>query len=139
VHPRKRHFESELRRRVEERGLGGAVTLLGHRSDLREIMAVSDVVLSLSKEPESFGRTTLEALALGRPVAGYSHGGVREQLEAVFPDGQVPVGDVDALEALLLRWHAEPPRVADCNPFTLERMQRATLDVYEELVDGRRR
>jgi len=41
------------------------VSALGHRADLREVMAVSNLVLCLSKVPEAFGRTTLEALSLG--------------------------------------------------------------------------
>jgi glycosyltransferase involved in cell wall biosynthesis len=67
VDPRKRQFLEELQARVAERGLAGAITFTGHRSDLKEIMAISEIVLSLSREPEAFGRTTIEALSLGIP------------------------------------------------------------------------
>lgn len=134
AHPRKRGYESELHRLVDSRGLAAHLTLLGHRDDLRQILAVSDAVLSLSTEPEAFGRTTLEALAMGRPVAGYAHGGVGEQLAAIFPGGAVAPGDHAAVAALLEQWYRSPPSVPDRNPFTLERMLGATLDVYRELV-----
>jgi glycosyltransferase involved in cell wall biosynthesis len=134
AHPRKQYFADELRAQVIAAGLEGNVTFTGHRSDVKEIMAVSDVVLSLSLDPEAFGRVSLEALTLGKPVAGYDHGGVAEQLAAVFPDGRVPVGDVAALEAKLAQWYAMRPTVPDSNPFTLERMLRSTLEVYRELA-----
>jgi glycosyltransferase involved in cell wall biosynthesis len=36
------------------------------------------------------GRTVLEALAVGRPVVGWDHGGVGELLRQLFPQGAVP-------------------------------------------------
>ncbi|RMG30664.1 MAG: glycosyltransferase, partial [Gammaproteobacteria bacterium] len=83
AHPRKRAYVQALERAIEEAGLAGYLVVTGHRDDLREVLAASDYVLSLTQVPESFGRTTLEALAMGRPVIGYAHGGVREQLEAL--------------------------------------------------------
>lgn len=138
AHRRRRSFARELARRIHDRGLGDAITLLGHRADLREILALSDAVVSLSTDPEAFGRTTVEALAMGRPVAGYDHGGVGEQLHAVFPEGAVAPGDHAAVAERLALWYRQPPRVPDHNPFTLDRMLDATLDVYRELADAPR-
>ena len=135
AHPRKQYFVDELRAQVRAMGLENDITFTGHRSDMKEIMAASDVVLSLSLEPEAFGRVSLEALTLGVPVAAYDHGGVAEQLAAVFPEGRVPVGDTASAEALLARWHGQRPSVPTRNPFTLERMLDSTLGVYHELAD----
>ena len=134
AHPRKQYFADELRAQVTAMGLDNDITFTGHRSDMKEIMAVSDVVLSLSLDPEAFGRVSLEALTLGKPVAAYDHGGVAEQLAAVFPEGCAPVGDTTAVEEMLARWHVQRPKVPDKNPFTLERMLGSTLAVYIELV-----
>jgi len=136
--PRKQGYLRELRGLATRLGLGDRVCFLGHRSDLREILAVSDVVFSLSRQPESFGRTTLEALALGRPVVGYDHGGVAEQLRALFPEGAVPPGDVEQAVMVtrqLLETALEPRPLRP--PFTLEAMCQSTLDVYLELVARR--
>lgn len=133
AHPRKRHFQQELREKVSAAGLDRHITFTGHRSDLREVMAISDVVLSVSLEPEAFGRTTLEALSLGLPVAGYDHGGVSEQLSELLPQGRVQVGDRQAMEALLTEWYRSPPQVPEHHPFTLERMLEQTLVIYESL------
>ena len=78
THPKKRAYLEELRSLVRDKGLKDSVTFTGHRSDVREIMAISHVVCALSQQPESFGRTVLEALAIGKPVLGYDCGGVGE-------------------------------------------------------------
>ena len=134
AHPRKQYYTDELRAQASAAGLEADITFTGHRGDVKEIMAVSNVVLSLSLEPEAFGRVSLEALTLGVPVAAYDHGGVAEQLAAVFPEGRIPVGDTQAAVEKLARWHIQPPVVPTTHPFTLERMLRSTLETYLELA-----
>lgn len=134
THPRKKSFMAELEARSKLRGVSQHLSFISHRSDLREIMAISDIVYSLSREPEAFGRVSLEALSLGKPLLAYDHGGVKEQLAAILPEGAVPVGDIQQAARKTLRWLDAPPDVTRQNPFTLERMLTATLDVYSELV-----
>ena len=130
--------EARIRRQIttalEETGVGDAVTLTGFRGDLREVMALSDAVVSLSLHPESHGRTVSEALALGRPVAGYAHGGVGEQLSSLFPEGCVEVGDRDAMAQRLAGWFREPPSLEDVTPWPLSRTLDATLELYLEIA-----
>lgn len=138
THAKKRAYLGELRRLVASLGLDDAITFLGHRSDIREVMAVSTVVCALSQQPESFGRTVLEAMALGKPVVGYACGGVGELLDKLFPQGKVPPGDAAQLLAAtraVVQSGAAPLTVGE--PFTLEAMCRATLAVYRELCAPR--
>ena len=134
AHAKKRGYADELRAEVKAKGLEADIIFAGHRTDLRDIMAVSDVVLSLSTEPEAFGRVSLEALSLGVPVAAYDHGGVAEQLAAIFPAGRIAPGDKAGMEALLAAWYNVAPTVPRDQPFTLERMLSSTLGVYRELA-----
>ncbi len=134
AHPRKQAYLQELRAKVATMGLADVITFTGLRSDLREIMAVSHAVLSLKAEPEAFGRTTLEALSLGVPVVGYSHAGIAEQMEPLFPEGAVGAGDTEAVVDRIESWGQNPPRPQRMSPFTLEAMLRKTLEVYEELT-----
>jgi glycosyltransferase involved in cell wall biosynthesis len=134
THQKKKEFEKEIRERFGELDLENEVLLLGHRSDIKEIMAVSDVVYSLSLDPEAFGRVSLEAMALGKPVVAYQHGGVEEQLLAGFPQGLVPVGDIAlAVDRTrkILESGGEPDIPVD---FTLDKMLATTLEVYEEAI-----
>jgi glycosyltransferase involved in cell wall biosynthesis len=135
-HPRKRGFADALRAEVAARGLGDHVSFEGQRGDLREILAISDLVYSLTREPEAFGRTTVEALSLGRPVIGYDHGGTGEILAGVFAAGRVPPGDVAAAADRTRALLATCPAVPAAQPYTLQAMQQRTLAVYAELLGG---
>ena len=92
----KQRYLVELQQMVRALGLAGHITFTGQRQDLKDILAISHLVMSLSSQPESFGRTTLEALRLGVPVAGYNHGGVGEILRSVYPAGCLPLHDWNA-------------------------------------------
>lgn len=133
AYPKRQDFRRELQAKAEAAGVLQHLTFTGHRTDLREIMAVSDIVYSLSLDPEAFGRTTVESLSLGVPVIGYDHGGVGEQLTAILPQGRVALSDKNALENLTVRWLENPPDVPNGQPFTLENMLAKTLAVYLEL------
>ena len=123
-----------MRAAIQSAGLETNCALLEHRGDLREIMAISDAVASCATKPEAFGRVTLEALSIGCPVAGYDHGGVREQLDALFPAGKVPVGDIASMAQKLIAWQKNPPVPKKGNPFTLESMLSKTLRIYQNLT-----
>ncbi|ABA57080.1 Glycosyl transferase, group 1 [Nitrosococcus oceani ATCC 19707] len=131
--PRRQRYADEIRRQISHEGLQGAVTFTGHRSDLREIYAISDLVLSLSKKPESFGRTVLEALSLGVPVIGYDHGGVGEVLGQLFPEGRVPVANLSILSEQVIQFIKAPPKVPKQRCYTLQRMLAQTLQCYRTL------
>jgi len=135
--PRHARYLAELRARITAADLDDRVSVLGHRDDLRELMAISSLVLSLSSEPEAFGRTVLEALALGIPVVGYAHGGTAEVLARLYPEGAVTPGDLAAAIDLAERLLRHAPPVAASNPFTLQRMLDGTLDTYQSLAASR--
>lgn len=113
------------------------VRLIGHRTDLREVMCISRLVLSLSTQPESFGRTVLEALSLGVPVAGYDHGGVGEVLADLFPSGRVPVGDAAGLLRCVESLLVNHPEIRPNAAYTLDAMNRGVLRVYESVSADR--
>jgi glycosyltransferase involved in cell wall biosynthesis len=75
-----------------------------------------------------------EALALGRPVLGYDHGGAGEQLQRFLPAGCVPPGATGAAVERLTGWWSAPPAVVPDGVFTLQEMCSRTLRVYRELA-----
>lgn len=136
----KEALKSELQAAFAQAGLSAAVTWTGHRRDLREVLCACDVTLSLTLQPESFGKTTLDALSLGRPVAGYEHGGVGEQLEVFLPQGRVPACDAHAMAQRLTDWyhHVPAPKLPIPPPYRREDMIGAHLALYRELSETRR-
>ena len=132
--PRRMQYADALQQRTQHEGLDEFVHFVGNREDLAEIMSVSDLVLSLSSKPESFGRTVLEALSLGRPVAGFCHGGVEEILRTLYPQGLIAPGDEDALLATVKSLLREPAVVAPVRAFTLQSMLEQTLQLYQTLA-----
>lgn len=134
AHRRRQEFMQELQAKVAELGLQEDVTFTGHRTDLKEIMAVSDLVFSLSREPEAFGRTTLEALSLGIPVVAYDHGGATEVLAHLFPSGKVAYPGHGGLLEKTCRVLNEPPAIGMNTGMTLQAMLRNTFEVYDEVM-----
>jgi glycosyltransferase involved in cell wall biosynthesis len=132
--PGREDYIAEMEGEAAALGIAAAVAFSAATSRIAEAYAASDLVLQLSRKPESFGRTVIEALSVGRPVLGWAHGGVGELLAELQPQGAVPAFDEAALVATaqaLLR-HPAPPLAT--MPYTLRAMQEATLALYQELA-----
>ena len=71
-------FRRELEAAIERRGLGCQFRIVENCRDITAAYALADVVVSASTDPEGFGRTIVEAQAMGRPVIATDHGGARE-------------------------------------------------------------
>jgi len=138
AHPKKIQYLEEIKALAQEMGVAHRVTFTGHRSDLQNIISISSIVLSLTQQPESFGRTTLEALALGKPVIGYEHGGVGEILDALLPIGKIPLGDTEGAINLIKAWETHPVKPEKTYPFTLAKMLSQTTDLYQTLAASSR-
>lgn len=134
--PGAERYAADLRRHVTDRHLDNIV-LTGYRQDLRNILSLSNLVLSLPEQPLPFSRTVLEALQLGVPVVGYDHGGVGELLAAVFPQGRTPPGDVDTLVNKVARMLTQAEHVEERPKYRLSHTLEQTISFYHELCSAR--
>lgn len=132
--PGRADYLAELRAEAAGLGVAAALAISPPTSDMAAAYAASDLVLQLSRKPEAFGRTVVEALSVGRPVLGWAHGGVGELLAALQPAGAVPAFDEALLAQAARACLAQPPALPASLPYTLQAMQQATLAVYEELA-----
>jgi glycosyltransferase involved in cell wall biosynthesis len=137
VEPGREAYRAELERLARAIGAADRVAFSPPRADMRELLAGADLVLQVSAKPESFGRTVVEALAVGTPVAGYAHGGVGELLAELQPDGAAAPGDLDGLAARAARLIGRRHTAAIPARYTLAAMQDATLALYESLTAHR--
>jgi glycosyltransferase involved in cell wall biosynthesis len=135
--PGKEAYLQELKDEVTRRKLGEHISFLGHRNDIASIYKLSAMVFNLSQHAEPFGRTVIEALAMGVPVVSYDYGGPAESLRACFPEGLVPLGDSEALNSTVKKLlHSQPP-IKLAENFTLQAQAQATLAVYQRALASR--
>lgn len=134
IEPGREAYVAELQELIRVRGVTSQVVLTPPRSDVRDIYAISALVLQLSNKPESFGRTVIEALSLCRPVLGYAHGGVGELLAELYPAGRVPPGDRGRLVERAAELLRVAPPISPLQSYRLSDMQQATLALYDEVT-----
>ena len=137
VHPKKQAYYQSLKKQLHHLQLNENISFLGHRQDIHQIMYCSDLILSCSNEPEAFGRVTLEALSIGKPVFAYAHGGVKEQLEVLFPDGMIEANKCATMKTKIRQYiqSKEASLPQENSIFTLNKMNQKILKVYEALLE----
>ena len=69
------NYKKYLEKLVAKLKLNNKVLFLEQTRDLPAFLMLADLVISCSTKPEAFGRTILEAQAMGRPVLAFNHGG----------------------------------------------------------------
>lgn len=136
VEPGREAYAEELRELIRSLGLEQQIEMTPPRDDVRDIYAVSALILQLSNKPESFGRTVVEALSLCRPVLGYAHGGVGELLAELYPAGRVAPGDRERLVERAAELLRVAPAISMLHNYRLGDMQQATLALYDEVMAG---
>lgn len=134
IEPGREVYAAELHDLIRLRGVTSQVVLTPPRDDVRDVYAVSALILQLSNKPESFGRTVIEALSLCRPVLGYAHGGVGELLAELYPAGRVPLDDRERLVERAAELLRVAPPISPLQRYRLIDMQQATLALYEEVA-----
>jgi glycosyltransferase involved in cell wall biosynthesis len=134
-------LEQELTRLVSDLGLEGTVSFTGHRADVGDLLAASDLVV-LPSLWEGLSISLLEAMAAGKPVVTTSIGSNRE----VTNDGEtavlVPPKDPAALAAAIRSLAPDAPRREELGlqgqrrqreHYGLQRMLDAYLAEYDRL------
>ncbi len=137
-------FARQLAAQAQALGIGDRVRLVGHCDDMPAALALADVVVSASLDPEGFGRAVIEAQAMARPVIATDHGGAVETVDHLITGWRVPPGDAGALATALGHALVMQPaerqalgaraRASVLAHYTTAAMQAATLDVYRELL-----
>lgn len=143
-------YRQELKQLIIASDLEGRVKLVGHCDDMPAAFALARVAIIASTSAETFGRTSIEAQALGCPVIVSDIGAAPETIVRASPTERnytgwvIPCRDAAAIaarveEAVLLAPQDRAAlgarsRAHVTAKFTLSRMQHATLAVYDELL-----
>jgi glycosyltransferase involved in cell wall biosynthesis len=125
-------------------GLSGRVRLAGQCDDMPAALMLADVVVCPSLKAEPFGRTVIEAQAMGKPVIAADHGGAAETIIDGETGWRVKPGDAAVLAEAIGHAMALAPqprgalgaaaRASVMTHYTTAAMQQATLAVYREVL-----
>ncbi len=143
----KDNYMEELEVWMRRLGLSEAVSFLGNRRDVPEVLKSLDALVMPSIAEESFGRVVVEAQAVGVPVIASRVGGVVEIIEdgrdglLVFPKDDEAIAQA---VLTLIRDPALAGRLAEAGrrkveeKYSLEKMASDTLAVYREAAGVQR-
>ena len=137
-------YAEKLRTMAVRYGLGASVRIGAGSRDMPAALMLADVVAMPSIKPEPFGRVAIEALAMGRPVVAFRHGGAVESIDEGRTGWLADPLSVDSLaEALQTalsltprkrRALAKDARQQMTDQFSKDMMCERTLAVYKSLL-----
>ena len=137
-------YAEKLQTMAVRYGLGGRVRIGAGSRDMPAALMLADVVAMPSIKPEPFGRVAIEALAMGRPVVAFRHGGAVESIDEGRTGWLADPLSVDSLaEALQTalsltprkrRALAKDARQQMTDQFSKDMMCERTLAVYKSLL-----
>lgn len=135
----KEDYLNSLKNLIKELNLEENIIFTGSQNKIEQIYALSDVIISSSKKPESFGRAVAESICMNKPVIATNHGGVKDIIIENVNGFFFEVGDDKELAANILK-----SRVLEfdgysyiSSNFSLRNMVNKTIEVYEDLSDDK--
>lgn len=134
--PDESKYSRKIHQMLEHNGVSERVVWLGLQTDMPNLYAAVDVVVSSNNKPESFGRTVLEAISVGTPVVGFASGGVKEVLKNTFPEGIVEDQNTEQLASVIDQFLVNRPSVKPHNLYSNQNMFEKTLAVYRGVMDA---
>jgi len=73
-------YKKKLINLVQRYRLGPRIKFIEHCKEMPLAYSLADVVVSASIEPEAFGRVSIEAQAMAKPIIASNHGGSKETI-----------------------------------------------------------
>ncbi|TLP37801.1 glycosyltransferase family 4 protein [Arcobacter arenosus] len=132
----KEEYLNSLKKFIKEQNLKENILFTGSQNKIAEIYDLSDVVVSSSKKPESFGRSVAEAIALNTPVIATNHGGVKDIIRENINGFYFEVGDEKKLCENILK--AQTLKFDGfeyiSKTFSLKNMLEKTIEVYNKVL-----
>jgi glycosyltransferase involved in cell wall biosynthesis len=139
VHKDKHSYSESLKQLAKELNVENKIIFTGSKKEVAEIYTLSDVVVSSSKKPESFGRSVAEAIAMNTTVIATNHGGVKDIIIQGENGYFFEVGDEKELanKIILAKELSFDGYSYIHKNFSLKQMVEKTLDIYNNLKKKR--
>ena len=135
-------LEKEIQEFIRANEMTTNVTMLGRRSDVKELLSISHV-LCMTSLHEGLPKAIMEAMAMAIPVVAYNIRGVRDLVVNGKTGFLVPFKDVEALTEKILYLYSHPDfaksmgkkgRESIEKEFSLDVVLKQMKDLYEEIL-----
>ncbi|MET0155343.1 MAG: glycosyltransferase family 4 protein [Rickettsiales bacterium] len=140
-------YMKRLRSLAWRLGVEDRIRWIDHTQDVATFYKAADLIVNCSIKPEAFGRTLIEAQALGKPALASGHGGALDTVVHGETGKLVPPNNAQALAEGLQELMFAPAEVRRRmgeeaaktvrEYFTVDRMTSATLAVYASVAEAR--
>lgn len=138
------NYTKKLTEKISDLQLNNHCKITGHIDEMKYIYKISHLVVNASQKPEGFGRVVSEAMAMGKIVVAYDHGGVSEQIAINSSEFKIPLNDNEKMAASIDKALNMPKNSIDSvgrissayikKNFTKDNMILHTKDLYENLL-----
>ena len=138
-------YKKKLIRLSEQYRLTKQLRFIDHCKDMALAYKVSDIIVSASIEPEAFGRVSVEAQAMKKPIIASNIGGSKETVidnktGLLFESGNPKslcdkLNEIIKLDTLTLDLMGREGRKNVINRFNIEKMCLNTYSEYKKLVN----
>ena len=140
-------YKKKLNRLVEQHRLKNEVIFIDHLELIPIAYEISDVVVSSSIEPEAFGRVSVEAQSMEKPIIASNIGGsnetiINEKTGFLFEAGDSKklsekLGEILNLSELTLNGIGAEGRKNVTKKFNVEKMCKSTYSEYKKLLNAK--
>jgi glycosyltransferase involved in cell wall biosynthesis len=138
-------FTEQIKGMIQELKLQPKIQIFGPEADMLSLYGISDIILSTSIEPEAFGRIIIESQSMEKIVIATNIGGAAETIidevtgYHVEPNNYKELAEkiafvLDNLDSTALNKIRKNARISSSQSFSLQTMQKKTIDVYRELL-----
>ena len=138
-------YKKKLERLVEQYRLNNQVKFIENCKNMPLAYKVSDIVVSASIEPEAFGRVTVEAQCMKKPIIASNIGGsnetiVKDNTGIFFESGNAQslgnkIIEILQLDETTLKSMGNEGRKNVIKKFNIEKMCSTTLTEYKKLIN----
>ncbi len=137
-------YTKKLTEKISDLQLNNHCKITGHIDEMKYIYKISHLVVNASQKPEGFGRVVSEAMAMGKIVVAYDHGGVSEQIAINSNEFKIPLNDNEKMATSIDKALNMSKNSIDSvgkissayikKNFTKDNMILHTKDLYENLL-----
>jgi glycosyltransferase involved in cell wall biosynthesis len=131
-----KRFLKTIQRYIFKHDLFGFIKIHENISDITSLYAISNIIVSSSIKPESFGRISIEAQSMGKIFVGTALGGTLETVQNGENGFLAPVDDEKGFAKILLKaLNMSEEEKAKMGANAIENSKKYSLDaMYEKTV-----